>query len=115
MDECHHAASDQARAITKLRMESGVLVTVITMKPERIGYEDTIELQFLAEEIRSAGIVVRLTEDEGEYFAVIDKSIVWHSGMNLLGKLDAWDNLMRVESVQAAAELLEIAKSEIRD
>ena len=101
--------------LTKSRMESGVLVTVITMKPERIGYEDTMELQFLTDEMRSAGMTVRLTEDEGEHFAVIDKKIVWHGGMNLLGKPDAWDNLMRVESVQAAAELLEIAKSEIRD
>ena len=101
--------------LTKPRMESGVLVTVITMKPERIGYEDTMELQFLTDEMRSAGMTVHLTEDEGEHFAVIDKRIVWHGGMNLLGKPDAWDNLMRVESVQAAADLLEIAKNGIRD
>lgn len=29
--------------------------------------------------------------------------------MNLLGKEDAWDNLMRIKSSQVAAELLEIA------
>ena len=31
---------------------------------------------------------------------------------NLMGKEDAWDNLMRIRSAQAAAELLEIAKRE---
>ena len=29
--------------------------------------------------------------------------------MNLLGKEDIWDNLMRIRSAQIAAELLEIA------
>jgi superfamily II DNA or RNA helicase len=44
-----------------------------------------------------------------EHFAVIDDELVWHGGMNLLGREDAWDNLMRVKSFQIAAELLEIA------
>ena len=44
-----------------------------------------------------------------EHFAVIDDALVWHGGMNLLGKEDAWDNLMRIESAQVAAELLAIA------
>lgn len=29
--------------------------------------------------------------------------------MNLLGKVDVWDNLMRIRNHQAATELLEIA------
>lgn len=41
--------------------------------------------------------------------AVIDEEVVWHGGMNLLGKEDAWDNLMRIKNYQVAAELLEIA------
>ena len=38
-----------------------------------------------------------------------DSNIVWHGGMNLLGRDDAWDNLMRIKSKKVAAELLEIA------
>ena len=38
--------------------------------------------------------VVTKTEVE-ERFAVIDDELVWHGGMNLLGKVDVWDNLMR--------------------
>ena len=41
--------------------------------------------------------------------AVIDEELVWHGGMNLLGKEDVWDNLMRIKDHQVAAELLEIA------
>ena len=32
-----------------------------------------------------------------------------YGGMNLLGKVDVWDNLMRIKNHQVAAELLEIA------
>jgi hypothetical protein len=48
-------------------------------------------------------------DDVEEHFAVIDTDIVWHGGMNLLGRDDAWDNLMRIKSKKVAAELLEIA------
>ena len=34
---------------------------------------------------------------------------IWHGGMNLLGKVDIWDNLMRIKNHQVAAELLEIS------
>lgn len=47
---------------------------------------------------------------EGEHYAVIDKKLVWHGGMNLLGKEDAYDNLIRVENEQVAAELLDITE-----
>lgn len=46
--------------------------------------------------------------------AFIDHSLVWHGGMNLLGKADAWDNLIRVENIQAAAELLEMSETAVR-
>ena len=52
--------------------------------------------------------VITRTEVE-ECFAVIDDEIVWHGGMNLLGKADVWDNLMRIRNSQVAIELLEIA------
>ena len=44
-----------------------------------------------------------------ERFAVIDDELVWHGGMNLLGKVDIWDNLMRIKNHHVAAELLEIS------
>jgi hypothetical protein len=56
--------------------------------------------------MRLADINVKCTENEAEHFAVIDRSLVWHGGMNLLGKEDAWDNLIRIKDAKAAAELL---------
>jgi len=37
---------------------------------------------------------------------VIDGLHVWHGGMNLLGKEDAWDNRIRVKDSKEASELL---------
>lgn len=56
--------------------------------------------------MRHAGVIVRCAESDVEHFAVIDRSLVWHGGINLLGREDAWDNLMRVTDSKAAAELL---------
>ena len=52
-------------------------------------------------------VIVR--DEVTEHFAIIDDELVWHGGMNLLGREDAWDNLMRIRSFQVAEELLEIA------
>ena len=62
--------------------------------------------------MRERGIHVIVKENVEEHFAVLDEELVWHGGMNLLGKEDVWDNLMRVRSAQIAAELLEIALKE---
>ena len=95
--------------LVKARQEAGVSVTVITLDPDAEGYENTIERHILIDEMKNNGIYVRTTEDESEHYAVIDHEIVWHGGINLLGKEDAWDNLIRVRNRQAAAELLEIS------
>ena len=96
--------------LLKNRQEAGVEVTVITLDPESLGFGDTIELHILVDEMKRNGIHVRLTKDEGEHYAVIDKKLVWHGGMNLLGKVEAYDNLIRVENEQAAAELLAMSE-----
>lgn len=100
-------------SLVKPRQEAGVSVTVITLDPESIGYGDYIDIHIMIEEMRKNGIYVRLTTEESEHYAVIDRKLVWHGGMNLLGKADAWDNLIRVESIQAASELMEMSEAVI--
>lgn len=51
---------------------------------------------------------IYLKDEVEERFAVIDDELVWHGGVNLLGKEDVWDNLMRIKNIDVAAELLEI-------
>ncbi len=95
--------------LVKARQEAGCKVTVITTEPQNIAYGSPEFCQGLIDTMRGNGIHVIIKEEVEEHFAVLDDELVWHGGMNLLGKEDIWDNLMRIRSAQIAAELLEIA------
>lgn len=95
--------------IVKKRQEKGVNVSVITLNPDESLYGDPFVLLKLIHKMENVGISVTLRDELAEHFAVIDSKIVWHGGMNLLGKEDVWDNLMRVKDINVAEELLEIA------
>lgn len=95
--------------LIKSRQEAGVQITVITTEPENAVYGNADVLYGLIGMMKAAGIIVQTQEEVEEHFAVIDQELVWHGGVNLLGKEDLWDNLMRIKNVQVAAELLEIA------
>lgn len=85
---------------------------VITTEPQNIAYGSPEFCQRLIDTMRESGIHVIIKENVEEHFSVLDDELVWHGGMNLLGKEDVWDNLIRVRSAQIAAELLEIALKE---
>ena len=95
MDECHHAASNTS-------MELLLSIKGVVYGSADVCYE-------LIREMQQVGINVVTKAEVEERFAVIDEELVWHGGMNLLGKVDVWDNLMRIKNHQVAAELLEIA------
>lgn len=95
--------------IVKSRQEAGVNITVITEEPENTLYENTLVTYLLIDEMRKVGINVKTVKNDEEHYAVIDGLLVWHGGMNLLGKEDAWDNLIRVKDSKAASELLIMA------
>lgn len=100
---------DRLLLLVKGRQEKGVNVTVITTAPEEVVYGSADVCYELICEMRQIGINVVTKVEVEERFAVIDDELVWHGGMNLLGKVDIWDNLMRIKNHQVAAELLEIA------
>lgn len=96
-------------SLVKERQEQGVSVTVIITEPEKGLYSHVDMCYELIREMQQVAINVVAQEEVEERFAVIDDELVWHGGMNLLGKEDVWDNLMRIKNHQVAAELLEIA------
>ena len=95
--------------IIKPRQENGVNVTVITLNPESLKFGNADALYEIINCMQSVGINIILKDEIDEHFAVIDNQVVWHGGMNLLGKEDAWDNLMRIKNIDVAAELLELS------
>lgn len=94
--------------LIKPRQEAGVEVTVITTEPDNSKYSSSEFIEEMICIIRQNGVSVIVKDDVPEHFAVIDDELVWHGGVNLLGKEDVWDNLMRIRSTSAAAELLEL-------
>lgn len=100
---------DRLLLLVKGRQERGVKITVITTEPEDVVYGSADVCYELIRQMQQAGISVVTKSEVEERFAVIDDELVWHGGMNLLGKVDVWDNLMRIKNHQVAAELLEIA------
>ena len=101
--------------LLKPRQEAGVQITVITTDPENTSFGSPGVLYELIAGMKEARIFVQTKEEVEERFAVIDDELVWHGGVNLLGKEDLWDNLMRIKNEQVAAELLEIALGNIPD
>lgn len=94
--------------VVKGRQEAGCNVTVITIAPDNSLYNSAEYGYSLIELMKNAGIQVIIREEVQEHFALIDEDLVWHGGMNLLGKEDVWDNLMRIKSAKVAEELLEL-------
>lgn len=95
--------------LIKVRQIAGVKVKVITMSAESYP-ENRIKITSqLIEELVQSGVSVRLNSSMHEHFAVIDKEIVWYGSLNLLSRGKEDDNLIRVQSTEIAAELLEMA------
>ena len=72
--------------LVKARQEAGCKVMVITTEPQNIAYGSPEFCQRLVDTMRKSGIHVIIKENVEEQFAVLDDELVWHGGMNLLGK-----------------------------
>ncbi|MCF0247674.1 MAG: hypothetical protein HUJ86_03610 [Synergistes sp.] len=92
--------------VIKSRQEAGCEVTVITTDPDYSLCGDAGYGYFLISQMQNAGINVLTKEESDEHFALIDDELVWYGSVNLLGKKDSGDNMMRVKSAKAAEELL---------
>ena len=83
----------------------GVKITVVTWHPDAYSYgrdETRNELLYL---LYKAGIRILYCGD-CRHFAVIDRKIVWYGSMNLLSKATLDDDIIRLEDVEIASELL---------
>ena len=97
--------------LLKERQTAGVKVTIMTWKMDFEKYGKPDYRAALIEELQLAGFRVVVSEIVQDRFAIIDKEIVWYGSMDFLGKEDAEDILMRIDSKEAAEEVLAIAVS----
>lgn len=89
--------------------EHGVEVTVLTLNPESYVFDNFDYKIHMIKSLQAVGIEVVLHEDNCFHFTIIDNNIVWYGSVNLLGKEDMDDNIMRIDSEEIAAELLELS------
>ena len=94
--------------LIKGRQEKGVSVNVFTKQTDEPYTNNLIDLLY------GNGVFVEVYPDLDSYFAVIDQEIVWHGGINLLGKSNIYDSLMRVKSTTIAEELI-LSPTETKD
>lgn len=94
--------------LIKDRQEKGVSVNVFTKQTDEPYTNNLIDLLY------GNGVFVEVYPDLDSYFAVIDQEIVWHGGINLLGKSNIYDSLMRVKSTTIAEELI-LSPTETKD
>lgn len=97
--------------LLKEKQQNGVEVTILTWQPDVIKYGSANYKMQLIEEMREAGFYSKTKEEIYEQFAIIDQEIVWYGNINLLGKADVEDNMMRIENKQVANELMELTFS----
>lgn len=88
------------------QQKRGVRVIVVSLHPDS-SVDDSVAQMRLQEEMRSHGISVVLKEHDCRHYTLIDESIVWYGSMNLLGKEEVDDNLMRITSSNIANEIKE--------
>lgn len=100
---------DRFTSIIQSRIEVGVRVTVVTTDPDTALDANSSYYMEQINKLKTSGINVIAKADVLEHFCVIDGSLVWHGGVNLLGSEDIWDNLIRINSESVATELIEIA------
>lgn len=94
--------------LIKDRQEKGVSIIVFTKQTDDPYTTSLIDLLYYN------GVFVEIYPDLDSYFAVIDQEIVWHGGINLFGKSNIYDSLMRVKSTTIAEELI-FSPTEIKD
>ena len=100
---------DRIIYITKQQVEAGCKIIVITIDPEKMSFGSINDYNEMINQMKVSGIQVVIKDEVDEHFAVIDEELVWHGGMNLLGKEDVWDNLIRIKSAVVAEELMELS------
>jgi hypothetical protein len=103
---------DRFVRILSNKAEDGIRIKVIVLDPSISDYDNEEHILSMILGMKNAGISVVTTKEYGSHFAVIDYHLVWYGGMNLLGKEDVWDNLMRIKDAEAAQELLLLAQEE---
>jgi superfamily II DNA or RNA helicase len=86
----------------------GTKVTVMTKSPDDYAEKDRTKIKECIELLKQNRIAVKTKDRIHQKFAVIDQRIIWYGSINLLSYGTSEESIMRIESVDIAAELSRI-------
>lgn len=85
---------------------TGARVIVLTKPPDNYAEKDSGKIQGCIELLTQHGIAVKTRDRIHQKFAVVDQRIVWYGSINLLSYGLSEESIMRIESMEIAAELM---------
>jgi type I site-specific restriction-modification system R (restriction) subunit len=80
-------------------------VTVVTKPPDNYAEKDKEKINECIELLTQHNIIVKTKNRIHQKFAVIDQRLVWYGSINLLSYGASEESIMRIESLDIAAEL----------
>ncbi len=88
-------------------IQNGVEVIVVTRPPENFKESDRNAVVENISTLEKSGITVKLKSDFHQKFTTIDNATIWYGSVNFLSFGSHEESIMRFESTDIAAELLE--------
>jgi len=80
-------------------------VTVVTKPPDNYYEKDRTKIDECIKILKQNNIMVKTKDRIHQKFAAIDQRIVWYGNINLLSYGASEESIMRIESLDIAAEL----------
>jgi len=80
-------------------------VTVVTKPTDNYSEKDRIKIEDCIHTLEKNGIVVKTKDRIHQKFAIMDGRIIWYGSINLLSYGISEESIMRIESLDIAAEL----------
>ncbi len=81
-------------------------VTIVTKPPDNYAEKDRAKIQNCIELLTQQGIAVNTRDRIHQKFAIVDQRVVWYGSINLLSFGFSEESIMRIESMDIAAELM---------
>ena len=87
---------------------SNAKITVVTKPVDNYTEKDRSRINHCIELLKGRGITVKTKDRIHQKYAIIDQRIVWYGSINLLSYGSSEESIMRIESMDIAAELVGI-------
>lgn len=82
-------------------------MTIVTKPPDNYLEKDRVKIEECMALLTQHGINVKTKSRIHQKFAVLDQRIVWYGSINLLSYGMSEESIMRIESIDIVAELLD--------